>query len=304
MGAWRVLVEDEIMENAEFAFHTVGEKLKAERERRTLSLDEIAIRTRIPMRHLEAIEKSEYEKLPGSTYAIGFTRSYARALDMDDAKIGGDLRIELAQIGIGGFQATTPNYEPADLSSVPSRTLAWTAAAIGIAIIGGFLIWRSYFMNGDLAAQPEATQQSATAQTAATKPAAAAAAVNPAGEVVLTATDLVWVKIYDTARKRLFEAEMKAGDKYTVPKDADGPMIVTGRPQMLTVTIDGKPVAPLGTAERTIADVGVSAAALAARAGPSAASSGPSASAATGPAVNSATPSAASSANQSATIEP
>ena len=48
------------MENAEFAFQNVGEKLKAERERRTLTLDDIALRTRIPMRHLEAIEKSEY----------------------------------------------------------------------------------------------------------------------------------------------------------------------------------------------------------------------------------------------------
>ncbi len=258
------------MENAEFAFQNVGEKLKAERERRALSLDDIALRTRIPMRHLEAIESSQYEKLPGSTYAIGFTRTYARALEMDDAKIGSELRLELAQSGMGGFQATTPNYEPTDPSSVPSRMLAWTAAAIGVLIIGGFLIWRSYFMNGDLPVTGEDTAQIAEApQTVAPKPAAAAtAAVNSSGEVTLTAKDVVWIKVYDESRKRLFESEMKAGDKYIVPKDAVNPMIVTGRPQMLTVSIDGKEIAPLGTAERTIADVGVSAAKLAARAAP------------------------------------
>ena len=83
---------------------------------------------------------------------------------------------------------------------------------------------------------------------------------------------------------------MKAGDKYVVPKDAINPMIVTGRPLMLTVSIDGKEVAPLGTAERTIADVGVSAAKLAARTAPqqgagTAATSGPSASASSAPAI-------------------
>jgi cytoskeleton protein RodZ len=264
--AWRVKVEEEARESAEFAFHTVGEKLKAERERRALSLDEIAIRTRIPMRHLDAIEKSEYEKLPGSTYAIGFTRSYARALEMDDVKIGGDLRIELAQSGIGGFQATTPNYEPADPSSVPSRILAWTAAVIGVLIIGGFLIWRSYFMNGDLATEvvPPA-EQVVTEQPAPVASTQAGAAINPNGEVVLTAKDVVWIKVYDGSGKRLFESEMKAGDKYAVPKEANNPMIVTGRPQMLSVSVDGKEVAPLGSSERTIADVGISAAALAGR---------------------------------------
>jgi cytoskeleton protein RodZ len=259
-------LEEKATSNAEFAFQTVGEKLKAERERRALSLDDIAIRTRIPMRHLEAIEKSEYEKLPGSTYAIGFTRSYARAVELDDVKIGSELRIELAQSGIGGFQATTPNYEPADPSSVPSRMLAWTAAAIGALVIGGFLVWRSYFMNGDLAAtDPDPVEQVVAEQAATPVAAPANAATNAAGEVTLTAKDVVWIKVYDASRKRLFEAEMKAGDKYVVPKDANNPMIITGRPQTLTVTIDGKEVAPLGTAERTIADVGVSAAALAGR---------------------------------------
>ena len=283
-------VEDEIMENAEFAFQNVGEKLKAERERRALTLDDIALRTRIPMRHLEAIEKSEYQKLPGSTYAFGFTRTYARAMEMDDAKIGADLRLELTQSGIGGYQATTPNYEPTDASSVPSRILAWTAAAVGVAIIGAFLIWRGYFMNGDLPSAGAPTEVVADAEQTAAPTSTAAAPVNADGEVTLTAKDVVWIKIYDESRKRLFESEMKAGDKYVVPKDAINPMIVTGRPQMLTVSIDGKEVAPLGTAERTIADVGVSAAKLAARTAPqqgagTAATSGPSASASSAPAI-------------------
>ena len=105
----------------------------------------------------------------------------------------------------------------------------------------------------------------------AAAPAAAPAATN--GTVKITATDSVWVKIYDADNVRLYENEMQPGDSFTVPGDANNPMIVTGRPQVLTVTIDGKPVPPLGTGERSIADVGVSAAALTARPAPAASAS-------------------------------
>src|SRR3546814_2666193 len=70
--------------------------------------------------------------------------------------------------------------------------------------------------------------------------------------------------------KRLFEKEMAAGETYTVPADAQNPQILTGRPQALRVTIGGKEVAPLGPADRTITDVGISAAALNARPAPAA----------------------------------
>lgn len=82
---------------------------------------------------------------------------------------------------------------------------------------------------------------------------------------MLTATQPVWIKIYDAEGERLFENEMAAGDTFTVPADADNPQILTGRPDALTVTIDGQVVPQLGTGEQTIKDVGVSAQALLAR---------------------------------------
>lgn len=247
----------------EFRFQTVGEQLKAERERLGLSLADLAAKTRVPMRHLESIEKSEFSALPGSTYTLGFARSYARAVEMDAAKVGSDLRVELAQGGHEGYQAPAQNYEPADPARVPSRALAWTAAAIGILVVAGYFIWRSMTLDGavDVTAQAPVTK-------AAESPTANAGPANPAvatGPVVLTATDNVWIKVYDADNKRLYEKEMQAGDSFTVPQDANKPMIVTGRPQVLTVTVGGKAVPPLGVADKTIADVEVSAAALSAR---------------------------------------
>jgi cytoskeleton protein RodZ len=255
-----ILVGEDSPSEEEFRFQTVGEQLKAERERLGLSLSDLAAKTRVPMRHLESIENSEFGALPGSTYTLGFARSYARALEMDAAKISSDLRVEMAQGGHEGYQAPAQNYEPADPARVPSRALAWTAAAIGVLVVAGYFIWRSMTLGdaGDITT-PVAAEQKVDAVTTTTAPA------TTGGAVVLTATDNVWVKIYDAENKRLYENEMKAGDSFTVPQDANKPMIVTGRPQVLTVTVGGKAVPPLGTAEKTIADVEISSAALLAR---------------------------------------
>jgi cytoskeleton protein RodZ len=250
------------VENAEFRFQTVGEQLKAARTERGLTLNEVAAQTRIPIRHLEAIETSDFGALPGSTYSLGFAKSYARFVGLDANVIADELRTELAQGGHAGFVPATPDYEPADASRVPPKWLAWTAAAVAVLGLVGYFLWRNYAFSGEQSAEIVAEQPA----KAPAKSAVAAAATPPSdGAVVITAKDTVWIKIYGADKKRIFESEMKAGDTYTVPADANNPMIVTGRPQSLVVTVGGQAVAPLGAPDRTIADVGVSAAALLAR---------------------------------------
>jgi cytoskeleton protein RodZ len=259
-------VENPTPENEEFRFQTVGEQLRGTREQQALSLSDVASRTRVPMRHLEAIERSDFAALPGTTYTVGFTKSYAKALGLDDVKLIEELRAELAQGGYQGNVARLPDYEPADPARVPPRWLAWSAAALAVALLVAYLFWRNMVFAPD-ATDAVAPKTVAEAPIAKAAPAgsASASAVDPSGEVVITATEAVWLKIYDAENKRLYENEMKAGDSFTVPADANNPMIVTGRPQVLNVTIGGKAVPALGTGERSIADVGVSAAALLSR---------------------------------------
>lgn len=250
----------EAVENEEFRFQTVGEQLHAARTERGLTLNEIAAQTRIPIRHLEALEKSDFGALPGSTYSLGFAKSYARFVGIDANSLASELRAELAQGGHAGFVPATPDYEPTDPSRVPPRWLAWSAAAIAILAIAGYLLWRNMAFSAD--ATPAIVAEEKAAPAAAQKTDTAKAPTVANGPVVITAADTVWIKIYDADNKRLFENEMKAGDSYTVPADANNPMIVTGRPQHLKITVAGKAVAPLGEPDRTVADVGVSAAAL------------------------------------------
>ncbi|MEE9434345.1 MAG: helix-turn-helix domain-containing protein [Sphingorhabdus sp.] len=258
----------EAPENDEFRFQKVGEKLAAERKEQGLDLTNIAERTRIPLRHLEAIERSDFAVLPGSTYMLGFARSYARSMGMDAAEIGADLRSELSESGHDSYQAPSQSFEPTDPARIPSKMLAWTAAAIAALLLAGYLIWRSSMFDGSTGADDLVAVADEGSEAAAADASAGATgqdAPDPSGQVMLTATDIVWVRIYDAGNKRLYEKEMRKGESFTVPQDANNPMINTGRAQAIDVTIGGKKVAPLGPADLPILDVGISASSLVAR---------------------------------------
>lgn len=245
---------------------TPGAKLRAGREALGLSLPEIATRTRIAQRQLEAVERNDYAALPGIPYAVGFARAYARAIDMDDVAIAAEVRhaVHHSDIGANRYEA----FEPLDPKRVPSRALAWTSAVIVILLIAGFTIWRVQMFTPPTGVEIAAQEQAA--KPAAARPVGGAPVAPAAQPVVFTAVDDVWLRIYDEAGERLKDGLMKKGEVFALPAGAKGPMILTGRPQALTVTVGGKPVAPLGAPDRTIADVPVSAQALLARAAPAA----------------------------------
>lgn len=251
---------------------TPGAKLRAAREAQGLSMQDVATRTRIAQRQLEAIERDDYSALPGIPYAVGFARAYARAVDLDEVAIAADVRhaVHNSELGTNRYEA----FEPADPARVPSRVLAWTAAAIVILLVAGFTIWRTQMLT------PPTGQEIAAEQAkpvTAAKPAAGARPAAPVVQtVVFTANDDVWLRIYDEAGERLKDGLMKKGESFTLPANARNPMILTGRPQALSVTVGGKPIAPLGAPDRTISDVPVSAAALLARAAPASAGAAPS----------------------------
>src|SRR3954453_17567683 len=121
----------------------VGERLRAAREEKGLSLDDVARQTRIPIRHLEHIERGEWDALPAITYSVGFARSYANAVGLDGPAVGAELRQQLggARNAMAGPAAY---YEPADPARVPPRWIAIVAIVVAVLIVGGYLIWRGH----------------------------------------------------------------------------------------------------------------------------------------------------------------
>ena len=65
----------------------LGQYLRAERNKRGMSLDEVAARTRIRLQTLEALERDDYPMLPAEVTVKGFLRAYARCLALDEQQV-------------------------------------------------------------------------------------------------------------------------------------------------------------------------------------------------------------------------
>jgi transcriptional regulator with XRE-family HTH domain len=244
----------------------VGDRLKAAREERGMSLDDVANVTRVPTRHLLHIERGEWDALPAQTYSIGFARAYAKAVGLNGAEIGQELR---AQLGAPQHSATIA-YEPADPARVPSRSLAIVAGVIAILLAVAYMIWRS---NSVPEEDPQAEAAAADTPLVAPPPAALQGANQPvqpaaaaSGPVVLTAVDAVWLRVYEAGGRVLFESTLNPGDRFEVPPTAQQPQIRVGRPEALRVTVGQSPVPQLGPTGQPIGDVSLLAADLLARA--------------------------------------
>lgn len=64
-----------------------GSVLRALREKRNLSIDQIAALSKVGSRFLRALEDDKHEALPGRVFARGFLIEYARALHVPEAEI-------------------------------------------------------------------------------------------------------------------------------------------------------------------------------------------------------------------------
>jgi len=60
-----------------------GGKLRQARERRGLSLRQVAVSTKISPAALEALERNDVSKLPGGIFSRAFVRSYATEVGLD-----------------------------------------------------------------------------------------------------------------------------------------------------------------------------------------------------------------------------
>jgi cytoskeletal protein RodZ len=67
--------------------HTLGSFLKQQRERRGMSVAELARVTRIPAGSLEAIEGDRFDELPGEVFVRGFLKAYAQAVALVPADV-------------------------------------------------------------------------------------------------------------------------------------------------------------------------------------------------------------------------
>jgi len=186
-----------------------GEKLKLEREKRKITLEQISSTTKISVRLLHALEDEKFSQLPGGIFNKGFVRAYARTLGLDEEQAVADyleasgeapaVRIETG--GRDGSRESGARLAPLRITDdnsgrleiraeVASRQLPWGMFAVVLLIVALALsLWnyrrleRARLANHPPANQPLGNQQKTsqpTAQAVAPVPAAAGTEAAPA----------------------------------------------------------------------------------------------------------------------------
>jgi len=228
------------------AIDSVGQRLRAAREAKGLTIEDVASSTRIPTRHLLSLEESDWGKLPASTYSVGFAKNYAGAVGLDRAEIAEQLRAEMgSELPAHYSTATVDSFEPVDGNrSMPKGIVV--GALVALVAIALLLTWLSNreLSSDDAVAEP-------AAETVAAVPAVTPA---PQGPVVITANDAVWIEVRDGATV-LKQGELAAGQSFEVPANATAPVLTTAKPEALRISVGTGDAPPIGPAGERISNV-------------------------------------------------
>ncbi len=129
-----------------------GAKLKQEREKRKVTLEQISESTKIGTRMLQALEEDKFNQLPGGIFNKGFVRAYSRFVGLDEDQ-------SIAEYLQASGDAIPPRTEPPGhedaareseqnirrldaISDTPTRQLPWGLfAAVLLVVALALSLW-------------------------------------------------------------------------------------------------------------------------------------------------------------------
>lgn len=115
----------------------LGETLRAQREKKGITLEQAASDTRIREKFLKGLEDSDYQTLPGTVYTKGFLRNYAEYLELDAEEL-------VAQFHQERDQPEAPRaFKP--MNPIMRRSLIFTPAVlVPVVVLAGIVLFVSY----------------------------------------------------------------------------------------------------------------------------------------------------------------
>jgi cytoskeleton protein RodZ len=126
-----------------------GEELRREREGRGVPVEAICDATKVPMRHIRALEAGAFRELPGGVFRRGFVRSYLSALGLEEDSWMKRFEESCRESGVGGAAETewvtfAENVKKSRRMPRRRMTLRWAAAIAILAVLGltGWCGWR------------------------------------------------------------------------------------------------------------------------------------------------------------------
>lgn len=147
---------------------TLGEKLKAAREERGISISEVAEQTRIAPMYIECIENDNYKPLPGGIFNKGFVKSYARFVGYDETQAVQEYGAQFAANDTTG-EGDLKQYRPEVLTDDRVQSTLPTIIFAGIILAlmtGGVLFLVNYLQNQPAAPTAVATNTAANTAVA------------------------------------------------------------------------------------------------------------------------------------------
>lgn len=224
---------------------TAGERLRAAREALGMSIEDVATSTRIPTRHLTSLETGDFDRLPAPTYSVGFAKSYAGAVGLDRHEIGEQLRDQIGGTRLAPHQAE--QFEPMDPARSMPRWLIFVAIAaiIAVAIAASWLNSRSLNAPDNVVAEEVAADINAPA---------APPAAQAAQPVLITANEQAWIQVKD-GPILLKEGVLEPGQSFEVPPTAVAPMLTTGKPEALRISVGTADAPRVGPAATRVSNV-------------------------------------------------
>src|SRR5262245_52553343 len=116
---------------------SLGEFLRRARERRGLTLQQIAGETKIPRRHLEALEQDNVTAVPGGLYRRAQIRAFARAVRADEDQALAKLQRALDELAP---RPPVPDSQPADEPILSRRRMVITVVVVVAAAVFGRVV--------------------------------------------------------------------------------------------------------------------------------------------------------------------
>ena len=261
-----------------------GDKLRREREMRGVNLEEISESTKISRRHLESLEKEDFDSLPGGVFNKGFVRAYARYLGISEDQAVADY------VAVAGDDAVPEDKFPLEVHKEPNRELnpknsnlpLLLAVAALVAVTIGYSIWahnkkghHAANVSANTQAHPAATvSPAASPQAAAQQEKAAAAARTERASrkaatgspdasrtarkktvaasrffIVIKAKEDSWISV--TADGKTVTQGILGQDKQKLIKAGKEIILKTGNAGGLEVSYNGRPLGAIGSESET-----------------------------------------------------
>ena len=250
-----------------------GGRLRQARERRGLSLRQIAASTKIAVAPLEALERNDISKLPGGIFSRAFVRSYAIEVGLDPDETVREFLERFGQEPPPASEAAGAAIPEEEREFQERQRRAARAAIAGLAVlivlvVVAVLAYKTR-VRARAAQQPQVTQDAvppslqpaATRSVAAATPAVSVDAGQPSSPAPLTVerrapvssaqlrleiqpTGECWVSVTADGT-RVFARMMAAGqtESVTIAREAT---VEVGDAGAFAYRVNGKPGKPLG----------------------------------------------------------